>query len=217
MPGTNVWIGAGVVAIVAVAVVLLVVISGAGGAANVTPAQVAKVRLAMAAAGCTFNASPALTSGQHMTTPNQKVTYKTFPPASGVHNPTPAVWGNYRVASDPRQVVHNLEHGGIAVWYGSGISAADRGALDAFYDRSPNAVVITPIADSYPRVKYPQHAPIDGKIALTTWTVNQDTKQGTVYVAVCPHFNQKAFDLFRDTFRGKGAERFPVSKLTPGS
>src|SRR5262245_20587554 len=217
MPGTNVWIGAGVVAIVAVAVVLLVVISSSSGGANVTAAEVVKVKQAMTAAGCTFQAASAGASGRHMTTPNEHVTYRTFPPASGVHNPTPAVWGNYRVASDPRQVVHNLEHGGIGVWYGSGISPADRGALDAFYQHSPNAVIITPIADSYPGVTYPKHPPIDGKIALTTWTFNHDKGQGTVYTAVCPHFDQKAFDLFRDTFRGKGPERFPVSKLTPGS
>jgi Protein of unknown function (DUF3105) len=217
MPGTNVWIGGGVVAAVALGVVFVIALSGGGSGENVTPAEVAKVRTAMTAAGCTFRAETADPAQEHMTSADQRVKYRTFPPSSGVHNPTPAIWGNYRVAADPRQVVHDLEHGGIAIWYGSGISPANRGAIDAFYQRSPNAVIVTPISDRYPRVTYPKHPPIDGKIALTTWTVNKKTSVGTVYVAICPTFDQKAFTEFRDTFRGKGAERFPVSRLTPGT
>ena len=36
-------------------------------------------------------------------------------------------------------------------------------------------------------------------------------------VASCPKFDEKAFTAFRDEFRGKGPERFPVSILTPGT
>ena len=72
----------------------------------------------MAAAGCTFKSAPAAPNQQHMHEPDEHVTYKTFPAASGKHNPMPAIWGNYRTPADPRQVVHNLEHGGIAIWYG---------------------------------------------------------------------------------------------------
>jgi hypothetical protein len=36
-------------------------------------------------------------------------------------------------------------------------------------------------------------------------------------LAVCSTFDEKAFKTFRDAFRGKGPERFPVDALTPGT
>lgn len=218
MPGTNVLIGAGLLLITGLVVVLIVVLSGSKGGADVTKGDVEKVRTAMTAAGCTFTASAADTNTLHMGDPNQKVVYKTFPPSSGVQDATAAIHGNYRNPSDPRQVVHNLEHGGIAVWYGPDISLENRGSLDAFYEDSPNGLVITPLADRYPGITFPKHAPLDGKIALSVWTAKEgQAEAGTVYVAVCPSYDEQAFAAFRDAFRGKGPERLPVSQLTPGS
>jgi hypothetical protein len=34
---------------------------------------------------------------------------------------------------------------------------------------------------------------------------------------VCPTFDEKAFSAFRDAYRGKGPERYPVDTLTPGA
>lgn len=215
MPGTNVFIGAGLLVIGVLVVVLFVVLSGSKGGGDVTDNDVKKVTAAMTAAGCTFKGSAATGSSLHMGDPNQHVTYKTFPPANGVQNATPAIWGNYRVATDPRQVVHNLEHGGMAVWYGPGISVKDRASLDAFYEASPNGVIITPLADFYPRVTYPKHEPLGGRIGLSVWTAK--ASGATVYVAVCPNYDEKAFTAFRDAFRGKGPERVPLSQETPGS
>jgi len=215
---TNLLSGVGLVVIAALVAALVVLNGRGGGGANVSSADVKEVRAAMTAAGCTFDERPASPAQQHMSSDNQKVTYATFPASSGIHSSTPAIWNNYRVsAADPRQVVHDLEHGGIAIWYGAGISAAARGALDAFYEKSPDGIIITPIADRYPNVTYPKHDPIRNRIALSVWTVNTDTRKGTVYIAVCPRFDEKAFSTFRDAFRGKGPERFPVSSLKPGT
>lgn len=217
MPGTNTLIGIGIAALVALTIVLITVLANRGGASNVTPEDVTRVRTAMAAAGCTFRAVPVEASGQHMSEANQKVVYKTFPPTSGIHNPTPARWGNYRFPADPRQVVHNLEHGGVVVWYGPRISAKDRGTLDAFYDDDPNGIVITPLRDPYPRVTFPKHKPLGSKIALTAWTTRAGSDSGAGYIAICPSVDRQAFDDFRDAFRGKGPERIPVSSNKPGS
>ena len=162
MPGTNVLIGAGLVGLVAIAIVLIVVLSGGAGSGggNVSPGDVAKVRAAMTAAGCTFQAEAGGRRPAAHVEPDQRVRYPTFPASSGIHNPTTSIWGNYRLPVDPRQAVHNLEHGGIAVWYGPDISIADREALDRFYDEDKNGVIITPIPDPYPRVVYPEHEPL---------------------------------------------------------
>ena len=218
MPSTNMLIGVGLAGLAALVVVLVVLFSGGGnGAGNVTTADVAKARAAVTAAGGTFVSRPADAAQQHMSDADQVVRYETFPASSGIHNPTTSIWGNYRLPVDPRQAVHNLEHGGIAIWYGPDISAADRGALDAFYDEDENGIIITPIPDPYPGVRYPKHDKLGSKIALTTWTASEGTpSHGTVYIATLPSFDANAFAAFRDAFRGKGPERIPVSQMLPG-
>jgi len=217
MPGTNSLIGVGLIVIAGLLVGWFLVLSPRGSRADVTAADVRKVESAMAAAGCTFAARSGAASQNHMSSADQRVVYATFPAASGVHNPQPAAWGNYRLPADPRQVVHNLEHGGIAVWYGPRITTADRGRLDAFYDDDPNGVLVTPLKDPYPNVVYPKHERLGSKIALSVWTTNSKTGKGTTYVAICPSYDEKAFTAFRDAFRGKGPERYPVSEMRPGT
>jgi hypothetical protein len=224
MPSTNVLIGVGLAALVALAILLIVMFSGGGsGAADVTAADVAKARTAVEAAGGTLVPRPAEAAGGHMSDPNQRVRYATFPASNGTHNPTTSIWGDYRVSVDPRQAVHNLEHGGVVIWYGPDISAADRAALDQFYEDDPKGLIITPIPDPYPGVIYPKHDPLGSKIALTAWTSRDPQSEsidlearGTAYIATLPKFDAKAFAAFRDAFRGKGPERFPISRMLPG-
>ncbi|MGH3017536.1 MAG: DUF3105 domain-containing protein [Gaiellaceae bacterium] len=218
MPSTNVLIGVGLAGVVALVVALVVMLSGGGsGGGEVTAADVARVRAAVTAAGGTLVSRSAGGAQKHMSDPNQRVRYQTFPASSGIHNPTTSIWGNYRLPVDPRQAVHNLEHGGVAIWYGPDISAANRAALDAFYEEDENGIIITPVPDPYPGVTYPKHEALGSRIALTVWTVPEGgASNGTVYIATLPKFDEKAFAAFRDTFRGKGPERFPVSQMVPG-
>lgn len=224
MPSTNVLIGVGLAALVALAIVLIVLLSGGGGGAgDVTAADVAKARAAVEAAGGTLVERPAAAEGQHMSDANQRVRYQTFPASSGIHNPTTSIWGNYRVPVDPRQAVHNLEHGGVVIWYGPDISTGARDALDGFYAEDENGLIITPIPDPYPGVTYPEHEPLGSRIAMTVWTAKDDPSSDddtafidTVYIATLPKFDANAMTAFRDAFRGKGPERFPVSQMVPG-
>ena len=43
--------------------------------------------------------------------------YSSLPPTSGCHFDTPANWGVYTTPQDQVQLIHNLEHGGIVIWY----------------------------------------------------------------------------------------------------
>ena len=43
--------------------------------------------------------------------------YSSVPATSGCHQPTPAEWGVYEEPADQTQLIHNLEHGGIVIWY----------------------------------------------------------------------------------------------------
>jgi hypothetical protein len=63
------------------------------------------------------------------------------------------------------------------------------------------------------------------KIALEVWTADQSKLpatntsgyQGEGRLALCTSFDEKAFKSFRDAYRGKGPEHFPLSALAPGS
>jgi Protein of unknown function (DUF3105) len=152
--------GAGGVALVAVAVVLIVVLADSKDSSAGNPQAIAAT---MKAAGCTLSTSKAAPSGGHIATldPSEKVTYTTYPAVSGKHYQIPAIWNNYTQEVDPRQVVHNEEHGGVIVWVGPGVSASERQQINDFYDESPNGMLVTPIANTATAVTYPKHARLE--------------------------------------------------------
>lgn len=43
--------------------------------------------------------------------------YSSTPATSGPHWNTPAAWGAYSTPQNESQVIHNLEHGGVVIWY----------------------------------------------------------------------------------------------------
>jgi hypothetical protein len=208
--------GAGIVALI---VVVLVIVMGGKSGPGGNPQAIAET---LRAAGCTLSTSTASPSAEHISSlsPSTRVTYSTYPPTSGRHYYIPPIWGNYTQAVDPRQAVHAEEHGGIVIWVGPNVSDAERQKISDFYDESPNAMLVTSIANTAIAVTYPKHAPPDSKIYLTAWTVdvqNGNIVNGKNVIATCPQFDEAAFKTFRDQFRGKGPERFPVSSLKPGT
>jgi hypothetical protein len=188
----------GVVALIAVAAVIAVTSRGSGSTASA-----ANVPTTMQAAGCTFKTVKA-TGRQHVTSLEQKIKYNTSPPSNGNHYYSPATWGFYASAANPIQVVHNEEHGGVIIWWGDKVPQATVDKLHDFYSSSPNGMLGTP----YPK--------LGKKIALTAWTAPSGGL-GQGHLAVCGSYNKKAFAAFRDAFRGKGPERYPLNTLTPGA
>jgi hypothetical protein len=176
------------------AVALIALTTGGGSSGGVAAT--------MKDAGCTLTTGKA-TSRQHVTSLNAKIKYNTIPPSNGKHYYQPAIWDFYTTPADPVQVVHNEEHGGVILWWGSKVPESTIGELRAFYNSSPEAVLGTP----YPK--------LGRKVAITAWT-SPAAGLGEGHVAVCPTFNEKAFSAFRDAYRGKGPERYPMSILQPG-
>jgi Protein of unknown function (DUF3105) len=146
---------------------------------------------------------------QHVEKLSPGFEYNSFPPSSGPHYPpgpkAPAVWNLYESPLDQVALVHNLEHGGIVVQYGPKVpkTAVDR--IAAWYAESPNGMLVAPLP---PANEMHAKAPPgwENKIFLTAWT----------HVATCSAFDENAFTSFRDDYRGKGPERFPVEALQPG-
>jgi hypothetical protein len=204
--------GFGASGIVALGLVVLLIMlfggnSKSGGSSD------APIGKTMRAAGYSYSTNPikAPPDGQvHLAKLTDKVSdWTTDPPDGGQHYYTPAPFNFYDDAVPPKIVVHNQEHGGMIIWYGPKISAATKGQLRDFWQESPNGILATP------------YAPLGSKIALTAWTGDPSRYQrngywGDGHIAVGTRFDEKAFTAFRDAFRGKGPERFPLSSMTPG-
>jgi hypothetical protein len=179
----------------AIAAAVVLVAGGAIAVAANRGGGSAEVAKKLASAGCTFKTYPNL-GQKHVQSVTAKVAYNSFPPTSGPHYFQPAPWNFYDGPVDSQvRAVHNLEHGGIVVQWGSKVAPSTVEQLRSFWQASPNAMLMAPLPK------------LGGKIALTAWT----------HLATCSGFNGSAFKAFRDAYRGKGPERFPVSQLTPGT
>jgi uncharacterized protein DUF3105 len=146
---------------------------------------------------------------QHVQELAKNFLYNSFPPTSGPHFPTPAVYNVYDQPVPEIRLVHNLEHGAIVVQYGSKVTQAAVQQIVAWYAKSPLGMVVAPLATNASELHATPPPGADKKIFLTAWT----------HVATCSAFDEKAFTNFRDDYRGpKGdsREKFPLSALQPG-
>ena len=151
----------------------------------------------------------------HLQNPDAPVNYNSFPPSSGPHYQQPAPWGVYPDSIKQTILVHNLEHGGIVIQYGPGVSKDDVQKLQSFYQDDPDGLVMAP------------YAKLKNKIAATAWNEpaydqNQDANFNKVdpghgYVLTCTKFDKGALSKFRDKRRNKAGERYAsVSDMQPG-
>lgn len=198
--------GAGIVALVVI--VLVVTLGGGGSSAK-------KVASSMAAAGCSFKTVKAYVppgQGVHVASLTKKFPWNTDPPSNGQHYPLWAVWGFYTEPINPRKVVHNEEHGGVILWWGSQVPQSTVNALQSFYNEQPDGLFGTP----YPK--------LGSKIAISAWTGNpsdygRNGYFGQGHLGICPSWGpkvKKAFTDFRSAFRGHGPEGIPLSADEPG-
>ena len=186
------WGLAAVGVVTVVAVVLSAVLPGTSSGSSTK--NLAKT---LAAAGCTFKTSPSQGRTHYTSlTPKNPMKYNSFPPTSGSHYYIAAIWGNYTSPVALIQQIHNLEHGGIVIQYGSKVPQATIDKLNAFYTADAPGLVLAPLPA------------LGGKVALTAWT----------HLATCSGFDQKGFAAFRDAFRYKGPEspQIPTAAMQPG-
>jgi hypothetical protein len=215
--------GGGAIVVVIVAAILFFTLSGGKSSA-------ANVKATMLAAGCTYQDKkplpprhPSSPLGYHADVPSLTTSMKgmwaTFPPSGGGHYQLWAVWGFYTNPINPRQVVHNMEHGAVVIWWGTKVPASTVAELRAFYNEpvsggAGDGMFGTPLTSIAGKS-------LGDKIALTAWTALPGTyyqkgDYGIGHVAICPTFNKHAFQVFRDAYRGDGPEGIPLADDEPG-
>jgi hypothetical protein len=139
--------------------------------------------------------------------------YNSFPPTSGPHDAQWVIWNVYDRALPQINLVHNLEHGGIAVQYGAQVPKETVDQIVAWYSDDPNGIVVAPLPS------------LGKRIALTAWTADYEgdpnapsanITESEGRLAMCPTFDEDAFSEFRDDYRFEGVERFDPEQLQPG-
>ena len=183
-------IGGGVVLVLAViAAIAIVALAGGGGSKDKT-ADISKLTADAKAAGCTF--SQFKSEGRNHTA--SKVTYKTNPPTSGNHNPTPAQDGIYRTGNSPpkENFVHTLEHGRIEFQYAPGTPNRVIGQMRTLFAEQ----------GSYHDLLFENNTKMPYQVAATAWT----------HLIGCTRVTPQMWDAlraFRITYTDKAPEQIP--------
>ena len=189
-------------ALLAAGIVAVVVLGFSGGGGSASSAQ-----SALEAAGCTLKSYPGV-SRLHITNANARPKqWNSFPPTSGPHYYIPAVYGFYSQPLQLARVLHDLEHGGVYMLYGSKVPSDTAEKLRKIYDQDPRGLIVAPLPE------------LGTTIALGVWTSENpgSAEVGTGHLAKCTAVNEKAFDAFIKAFRGRGPEGEPLNVLQPGS
>ncbi|HEY7623062.1 MAG TPA: DUF3105 domain-containing protein [Solirubrobacteraceae bacterium] len=186
-------IGGGVVlGLAVIAAVAVVALAGGGGKDDSVDAT--KLAADAKAAGCTLQSFPS----EGRTHTAGKVVYKTNPPTSGNHNPTPAQDGFYQEGNSPpkENFVHSLEHGRIEFQYKPGTSAADIAKLRALAGESLNG------SAGYHVLFFENNTNMPANFAAVAWTKS----------LTCPQLTEQSLAVMRDfrkAYTDKGPEFIP--------
>jgi hypothetical protein len=185
-------IGGAVVLVVAVIVVIGIVALAGGGSSS--SADTSTLVADATAAGCTFKTFKS--EGRNHTT--GKVTYKTNPPTSGNHNPTPAQDGLYAPGNEPNpeNYVHSLEHGRIEFEYKKGTPQAQVAQLQKLAEEPLNG------SAGYHVHMFQNNTNMPSQFALAAWTK----------LLTCDQLTPKSIAVmrsFRKAFTDKGPEFIP--------
>jgi uncharacterized protein DUF3105 len=178
-------------AVVVIAVIAVVALSGGGSKNSVDTSNLASDAQA---AGCTFKSYPS--EGRNHTT--SKVTYKTNPPTSGNHNPTPAQDGIYAAGNEPapENFVHSLEHGRVEFEYKPGTPPAQVAQLQKLAEEPLNG------SAGYHVLMFENNTKMPSQFALAAWTK----------LLTCNALNTQSMNVmrqFRKSFTDKGPEFIP--------
>jgi hypothetical protein len=153
--------------------------------------QQADLEAAADTAGCELSLGLPDEGNRHIGPAQDQPKYRTKPPVSGDHSPSPAADGAFADPVPDINFIHSLEHGRVAILYDPELPEADQLALKGVFEEDPNGMLIFPYAD------------MPYAVATAAWT----------NVAGCKRYSNGVADVirdFRDRFRGQGPEPVPL-------
>jgi hypothetical protein len=110
--------------------------------------------------------------------------YNSDPPTSGPHAPSPAACGIYREAVPDINLVHDLEHGVIVIYYNPATAVDARDDLEKFARDAPSHVIVVP------------REGMENQVTLTAWT----------HLLRLDSYDRSAIDVFYGEYAQRGPE-----------
>jgi hypothetical protein len=153
---------------------------------------------------CQLQTFPALEATHVQELPDD-YEYNSIPATSGLHNSQTAIWNLYDQPVPQINYVHNLEHGGVVIQYGSEVSDADIASLANWYQQDTRGLIVAPLSEEMEE----EDATLADKIVVNSWT----------HMMKCTTFDESALDEFSDRYRGPGGdapEKFELDQLQQG-
>ena len=145
-----------------------------------------------------------LQGSQHIGKGEQHIAYNTKPATSGPHwsigGEAPVGWGIYKQPIPDEGMLHNLEHGGIAIQYNCRECPELVSALEDFYTRyTTNPSNRLPLYPGSTKIVVAPYDEMSTRIALTAWG----------RIDTMDNFDEERITRFVDAFRDKGPEKVP--------
>jgi hypothetical protein len=195
-----------VLAAVVVGAVLLAGGGGAGASTDVLPGggSVPKqsqfdITAAAKVAGCKLRAVKAEGVADHTQDPKERIKYNSNPPTNGRHFIVPADDGPYSKAPTDEQLVHNLEHGRVIIWFKPSLPKSERANLKALFDEDTYQMLLVPRAN------------MPYQVAASAWN-GEPAPSGIGRLLTCDKTSDGMWDAirtFRDEHRSNGPEPIP--------
>jgi Protein of unknown function (DUF3105) len=110
--------------------------------------------------------------------------YNTVPGTSGPHSNQTVIYGVYDQQVSEINLIHNLEHGAVGMFYGPNVSADKVARMQEYYNRDPRGLIMAP------------DDRLGDRIALAAWT----------HIAKGTTFDEEVFDTFINEFGFRGPE-----------
>lgn len=160
--------------------------------------QITDLTAAAKKAGCEFKTFPSEGRTHFADDKGINKDYKTNPPTSGTHRPTPAEDGVYAPGNEPAKEnwVHTLEHGRIEYQYAKGTPQKRIDQLQTLYAEPFKG------SSGYHQMVLENNTNMPYAVAAVAWT----------HYVGCKKFTDASFDAlraFRERFVDKGPELIP--------
>jgi hypothetical protein len=153
---------------------------------------------------CQLETFPALEATHVQELPDD-YEYNSIPATSGFHNAQTAIWNLYDQPVPQINYVHNMEHGGMVIQYGSEVSDADVASIGEWYQQDTRGLIVAPLSEEMEE----EDPALADKIVANAWT----------HMMKCTTYDESALDEFSDRYRGPqgdGPEKFELDQLQQG-
>lgn len=119
---------------------------------------------------------------RHIELGEEHAPYNSNPPTSGPHTPQLAAFGSYTTIQADERLIHNLEDGGVILWYRNGTPEQNEAEVDALEE----------VSRGYRRIVIAPREEMPTRYALTAWQRLQRFEE----------IDREAMRKFIDAFHG---------------